>query len=92
MKETASLVGVALVVYLGYVTFMRNDTYTAMYEIPAEQAVLSAGQFESRELCLEALAETRRNTPDAYSLECGKNCTPPKSEYGLYRCDGTVDL
>ncbi len=85
------LIIVGLIIWWGYNTFFKNDTWQGMYETNSQVAIGIGGKFGSKEECLRWLNSQKLYPGDRFSFECGKNCKAPETIYGAYRCKETVD-
>lgn len=91
----AGLVGliiVGLLLWWGYNSFLKSDTWQGMYEVPTSNKI-GVVKFDSKDDCSNWLEIMQSNpTPrSAYNFECGSNCKPPGTDIGLYRCEETFD-
>ena len=91
----AGLVGlviIGLLLWWGYNSFLKSDTWQAMYETSSQTAVGVGPKFDNKEECLGWINHEKRfGSGDKFGLECGSNCKPPATEIGPWRCDETVD-
>jgi hypothetical protein len=88
------VVGLIILVLIGwwmYDTHLKPSVWTAVYESPYAVRVQTGGEFKDKDSCLRWIYSARLKNDGNYSYECGKDCRPPESPYGLYVCSETVD-
>jgi len=90
MNTVSAIIGVVVVVTIGswaYNSFIKQE-WIGLYESRTTNAIFTES-FSSREEC-ESWVYHKRAHPGAYTnYECGKNCEPPATELGLYKCQET---
>lgn len=72
-----------------YNTYIRQD-WIGMYESRTSNTIYT-NNFSSREDC-GAWLHYKQDNPGSYTnYECGKNCEPPTTALGLYKCQESFD-
>lgn len=90
--ETGTIFGLlilVLIVWWGYNTFIKQDTWMAFYETPSSQ-LPGTREFDSKNDCLNWIRDQQLSPGDRYNFECGSNCRPSDG-IGVYRCEETFD-
>ncbi len=90
MQWLGTLVFLVVVFLFGsfiYQNVLRND-WIGIYESRTDNGSYSV-KFSSKEECNDWLQDSVAHTGQFLNFECGKNCEPPKSAYGYYRCSET---
>lgn len=70
-----------------YQEVLRNE-WAGIYESRTSNDTYKI-DFASREECRDWLIDAQSNPGQFTNHECGKNCEPPKTPYGLYVCKET---
>lgn len=85
--------GVLVLVVAGAIIYnvTKPQVWTAVYENPEQIMVQRGGDFQDKESCLRWIHSARLQNNGNYGYECGKDCKPPESPYGLYVCSETID-
>jgi hypothetical protein len=92
-KQEVSIGGIVIAVigiYYLCTHVLWPPVYTAIWESPTTIQAQSK-QFTSKEECIEWINIERSSHPNNSNYECGKNCTAPKTEAGLFKCDDTYE-
>ncbi|MBK3559765.1 hypothetical protein JHN55_25215 [Streptomyces sp. MBT56] len=87
------LVGLIILVALGVWAYnaFKPVKWEAFYESPSVVQVARAAEFKKKEDCQAWIYSQRLLNDGRYGFECGNNCTPPKTQYGPYSCEDTMD-
>lgn len=93
---SGSTIGWVIVLLIaGVIVYNLNkpSVWTAVYENSNEVMVQKGGDFKDKDSCLRWIYSARLANKDSgnYGYECGKDCKPPETPYGLYVCSETVD-
>ncbi len=83
------LVIIAVLVWWGYNTFFKPDTYMAFYETPISE-MPQTRNFDSKDECLNWIHDQQAFPGDRTNFECGSNCKPSNSVF-YYQCEETFD-
>lgn len=92
-NDGIGLVGLVIIgalIWWGYNTWFKQDTWSLIY-INNLGAAVNSGDYSSREECRAGL-EAARNNPGVSRPECGSNCKPPEDLNGVYRCDESFEF
>lgn len=83
------IIVLVLVVWWGYNTFFKTDTWMAIYEVSTSQ-MAGTRDFDSKNDCLNWIHDQQMFPGARYNFECGSNCKY-SGEYAAYRCKETFD-
>jgi hypothetical protein len=90
MNNSGGVIGLIILAILGwwvYSSFIKSE-WLGIYESGTSNQIYTQ-KFSSKEECADWLAD-KQVYPGSYTnYECGMNCEPPKTTYGLYICKET---